>query len=155
MSLIWAPFGPSLAPHEFHLGPFRPSWAPWWHTLASFGGMLDTFGCILALGCFVIYFGVHLVKFGMHFVHSFLHFGRVGNFIYTRLYSLKGPSAQNPPIRGSAGPRWRWKLANRRPLHDGELSCPSCSRPRFSRSLRRRALADPPIVRLSRRAPMW
>eukprot|EP00964_Phaeocystis_antarctica_P019915 scaffold10988_cov62-Phaeocystis_antarctica.AAC.6 len=51
------------------------------------------------------------------------------------------------------GARCRWKLANRRPLHDGELSCPSCSRPRFPSSLRRRALAGPPTVRFSRRAP--
>eukprot|EP00964_Phaeocystis_antarctica_P061743 scaffold36927_cov52-Phaeocystis_antarctica.AAC.1 len=56
---------------------------------------------------------------------------------------IRGVSARNPELQGPAGARCRWKLANRRPLHDGELSCPSCSRPRFPTSLRRRALAGP------------
>ena len=55
---------------------------------------------------------------------------------------LRGASARNPLIRGPAGPRWRWKLANRRPLRHGELGCPWLSHLRFLSSLRRRALAD-------------
>ena len=68
---------------------------------------------------------------------------------------VRGAFAQNPYIRGPAGPRWRWKLANRRPLRHGELSCPWRSRPRFPSSLRRRAVADPPTVRFLRRTPTW
>ena len=34
-------------------------------------------------------------------------------------------SAQNVEFGGPAGARWRWKLANRRPLLHGELNC-SC-----------------------------
>eukprot|EP00964_Phaeocystis_antarctica_P068807 scaffold41714_cov51-Phaeocystis_antarctica.AAC.1 len=70
-------------------------------------------------------------------------------------FSLRGAFARNTPIGGPAGARRRWKLANRRPLHDGELSCPLCSGRRFPRSLRRRAVAGPPTVRFSRRAPTW
>ena len=33
--------------------------------------------------------------------------------------------------------------------------CPSCSRPRFPSSLRRRALAGPPTGRFSTQAPIW
>jgi len=72
-----------------------------------------------------------------------------------RACRVRGASARNPLIGGPAGPRCRWKLANRRPLHDGELSCPSCSRPRFPSSLRRRALAGPPTGWFSRQAPTW
>eukprot|EP00964_Phaeocystis_antarctica_P095558 scaffold61996_cov64-Phaeocystis_antarctica.AAC.2 len=66
---------------------------------------------------------------------------------------LRGAFAQNTLIGGPAGARRRWKLANRRPLRHGELSCPWRSRPRFPRSLRRRAVAGPPTLRLSRRTP--
>ena len=40
-------------------------------------------------------------------------------------------------------PRSSWKLANRRPLHHGELRCLWRSRLRFLRTLRRRAPAGP------------
>ena len=57
--------------------------------------------------------------------------------------------ARNPEFGGPAGPRQRWKLANRRPLLHGELSCPCSSDRRFPSSLRRRAVAGPPTVRFS------
>ena len=64
---------------------------------------------------------------------------------------IRGAFAQNTPIGGPAGARRRWKLANRRPLLHGELSCPCSSDRRFPRLLRRRAVAGPPTLRLSRR----
>ena len=48
-------------------------------------------------------------------------------------YSLRGASARNTLIGGPAGARRRWKLANRRPLLHGELSCPCSSDRRFPR----------------------
>ena len=41
------------------------------------------------------------------------------------LSAYGGSFARNPEFQGPAGPRWRWKLANRRPLLHGELNC-SC-----------------------------
>eukprot|EP00964_Phaeocystis_antarctica_P004136 scaffold2228_cov30-Phaeocystis_antarctica.AAC.1 len=40
---------------------------------------------------------------------------------------------------------------NRRPLHDGELSCPLCSGRRFSSSLRRRAVRGTALLSIDMR----
>ena len=61
---------------------------------------------------------------------------------------VRGVFARNPEFGGGS-----WKLANRRPLRHGELSCPCRSGLRFPSTLRRRAVADPPTLRFSRQAP--
>ena len=75
-------------------------------------------------------------------------------WLYVRCLSaqcpLRGASAHNPYIGGSAGTRHRSKMENRRPLRHPEGSCPWRSRRAFSISFSRRPLADPPWAQQSR-----
>ena len=58
--------------------------------------------------------------------------------------TIKGVSARNTEFEGPARARRRVERENRRPLHDGQLSSPSCSGRRFASFQRQRAPAGPP-----------
>ena len=56
-------------------------------------------------------------------------------------------------VGGPATARRRSELGNRRPLHNGQLSSPSCSGRRFANFQRQRAPAGPPISVFCANAP--